>query len=95
MSESLKSNATLNALYLFSEDKRKKTRQKDIHKQITLFVLFVSIENYIGDTGATSLSEALKSNTTLITLDLNRESKKMTKRCPSSKHTFPFVSFSQ
>ena len=81
-------------IYLVRIKGKKRAKKISTNKSLYSF-FFVSIENYIGDTGATSLSEALKSNTTLITLDLNRESKKMTKRCPSSKHTFPFVSFSQ
>jgi hypothetical protein len=47
---------------------------KDIHQQITLFPF--STGNNIGDRGATSLSESLKSNTTLTELDLRSESKR-------------------
>ena len=38
--------------------------------------LFTSTVNNIGDTGATSLSESLKSNTTLTELDLRCEYKR-------------------
>ena len=72
LSESLKSNTTLTALDLRSEDKRKKTH-KDIHQQFTLSFLFSSTDNEIGDTGATSLSESLKSNTTLTRFNLSCE----------------------
>ena len=46
----------------------------------------------IGDTGAASLSDALKTNTTLKKLDLNGEEKKETthKWDPSTIHSFPF-----
>ena len=37
-----------------------------------------STDNYIGDTGATSLSEALKLNTTLTELNLSGEDKRKT-----------------
>ena len=47
-------------------------------------------DNNIGDTGATSLSEALKSNTTLITLYMNRENKKMSKKMSIIKTHFSF-----
>ena len=47
-------------------------------------------DNNIGDTGATSLSEALKSNTTLITLYMNRENKKMSKKMSIIKTLFSF-----
>ena len=49
--------------------------QKKIQKTFTNKSLFLisSTDNGIGDTGATSLSEALKSNTTLTKLDLDCE----------------------
>ena len=47
-----------------------------IHQQFTLFFHFTSTDNDIGDTGATSLSESLKSNTTLTELDLSSEDKR-------------------
>ena len=75
LSESLKSNTTLTELYLRSEDKKKEDT-KDIHKQFTLFLIITSTGNKIRDTGATSLSESLKSNTTLTELYLSSEDKK-------------------
>ena len=88
MSEALKSNTTLTALYLDGENKRKKTHKRNpptIHSAIH----FMPSENIFGDTGATSLSEALKSNTTLTKLDLKSEDKRKThKRHPSTNHSF-------
>ena len=46
--------------------------QRTFLKQLNI----ISTDNIIGDTGATSLSEALKSNATLIELDLNCEDKR-------------------
>ena len=48
--------------------------------------------NHIGERGATSLSDALKLNTTLTELDLGGEDKrkKTQKRHPSTNHSFPF-----
>ena len=46
-----------------------------INKSLFSF-LFTSTGNYIGDAGATSLSETLKSNTTLTALNLNGEDKR-------------------
>ena len=40
------------------------------------FLLFISTGNDIGETGATSLSESLKSNTTLTKLSLGSEYKR-------------------
>ena len=78
MSESLKSNTTLTELYLRGEDKRKKTHKRHpstIHSSF----LNASTENYIGGTGVASLSESLKSNTTLTDLDLASEERRQTK----------------
>ena len=72
LSEALKSNTTLIELYLDSEDKRKKThkrRPSTIHSSFHV----TSTGNDIGNTGATTLSEALKTNTTLTTLYLEGE----------------------
>ena len=46
-----------------------------MHQQSTLFILIKSTDNEIGERGTTSLSEALKSNTTLTKLDLDSEYK--------------------
>ena len=92
LGESLKLNTTLTVLNLECEDKRKKDT-RDIHQQFTLCISLLSIDNKIGDTGATSLSEALKSNTTLTKLNLCRDNKrkKTHKRHPSTIHSFPFI----
>ena len=75
LSESLKSNTTLTELDLFCEDRRKTHKW---HPSTIHFVsfLFTSTANSIGDTGATSLSESLKSNTTLTELKLWSEDKR-------------------
>ena len=50
----------------------------------------------IGERGATSMGDALKSNATLTELELNGEDKKTTqKRHPSTNHSFPFSSNQQ
>ena len=74
LSEALKSNTTLKRLNLGSEDKRKRTHKKIIHLQFTL--PFSSTANEIGNTGAISLSETLKSNTTLTKLKLESENQR-------------------
>ena len=93
MSEALKSNTTLKKLNMSRKDKRKHT--KDIYQQFPFFFhfLFSSTGNVIGDTGATSLSEALKTNATLTELNLNGEDKrkKTLKRYPSTIHSFSFL----
>ena len=87
LSESLKSNTTLIELYLLSEEKRKKTHKR--HPSTIHFFLTTS-ENKIGDTGASSLSESLKSNTTLTKLVLHGEGQKKTlRRHPSINYSFP------
>ena len=85
LGESLKLNTTLTVLNLECEDKRKKDT-RDIHQQFTLCISLLSIDNKIGDTGATSLGESLKSNTAFTKLNLCREDKrkKTHKRHPST-----------
>ena len=75
MGESLKSNTTTTELNLSCEGKRKKTHQMTSINNSLFSFHFSSTDNKIGDTGATSLSEALKSNTALTKLDLSREDK--------------------
>ena len=95
MSESLKSNTTLTELNLESEDKRKETQKTSTNNSLYSF-LFASTGNNIGDTGATSMSESLKSNTTLTKLDLSGEYKRKThKRNPPTIHSFSFPFTSQ
>ena len=59
--------------------------------------VYYLIDNNNGDTGATSLSEALKSNTTLteLNLDCSDTRKKTHKRHPSTMHSFHFSSQQQ
>ena len=93
MSEGLKSNTTLTWLDLSCEDKRKKTHKRHPSTIHSSSFLFTSSANEIGDTGATSLSEALKSNATLTELNLSGEDKrkKTHKRRPSTNHSFHFL----
>ena len=60
----------------FEEWKQKKedTQKISINKSLFSF-LFAFTENYAGDKGATSLSELLKSNTTLTALNLSSKYK--------------------
>ena len=65
---------------------------------LTVYIITLMIQltdNKIGDTGATSLSEALKSNTTLTKLNLGGEDKRRHTRHPSTIHSFPFSSHKQ
>ena len=84
----LKTNTTLTNLNLSGEDKKKKDTPKDINQQVILHFLFIQTGNHIGDTGATSLSESLKSNTTLT--ELNLESKNEREKTSINKSLFPF-----
>ena len=87
LSESLKSNTTLTFLVLNGEEKERKYT-KDIHQQITHLIV-ATTDSKIKDIGATSLSESLKSNTTLTQLNLECEYKRKThKRQPSAIHSF-------
>ena len=95
LSESLKSNTTLTQLNLNCEDKRKKTHKISISNSLFSFSLFITTASDIGETGATSLGEALKPNTTLTQLNLFCEDKikKTHKRHPSTIHSsFLFTS---
>ena len=74
LSEALKSNTTLTKLYLGCEDKRNNTQMASINNPL-FSILIKSTANMIGGMGATSMSEALKSNTTLIAFDLIGEDK--------------------
>ena len=75
LSEALKSNTTITELDLSGECKREKIQRTSISKSLFSF-LFTSTDNKIGERGAKSLSEALKSNTTLTELDLWGEDKR-------------------
>ena len=89
MSEALKSNTTLTKLNLWGKDKTKKTHKRYPSAIHSFLFLFTSTVNNIGDTGVASLSVALKTNTTLTTLNLRCQDKRKThKRNPSTIHSF-------
>ena len=68
MSDALKSNTTLTELSLWSEDKRNNTITSINN---SLFSILIKLtDNCIGYKGAKSMSDALKSNTTLTKLYL-------------------------
>ena len=75
LSDALKSNTTLTKLYLGGEDKRNSTQMASVNKPL-FPILIKPTGNKIGERGATSLGDALKSNTTLTELDLRGEDKK-------------------
>ena len=93
LSEALKSNTTLTWLDLCCEDKRKKTHKRHPSTIHSFSFHFTSTDNNIGETGVTSLSESLKSNTTLTQLNLGCKDKrkKTHKRNPLTIHFFPFL----
>ena len=93
MSESLKSNTTLTVLSLWSEDKRKKTHKRHPSTIHSFSFLFSSTGNDIGDTGATSLSESFKSNTTLTGLYLKSEYKRKKTQRMSINNSLVFIYF--
>ena len=95
LSELLKSNTTLTELQLSRENKRRHTQ---IHPLTNHFLsLFHQTGSIIGERGATSLSELLKSNTTLTALDLFGEYKKRihTKDAHKQITLFHFSSYQQ
>ena len=76
LTQTLKTNTTLTKPHQCSKDKKKERKRhpSTIHYSFFLF-LFTSTDNKIEERGATSLSEALKSNTTLTELNLWGEDK--------------------
>ena len=76
LSEELKTNTTLTKLIVCGKKKQNKKRLNGIHQQSPFSTLIKSTGNKIGDIGATSLSDALKSNTTLTKLILDGEDKR-------------------
>ena len=70
LSDALKSNTTITQLILSGEDIGNNTQMASINSPL-FPILIKPTGNHIGETGATSLSDALKSNTTLIELDLS------------------------
>ena len=70
LSDALKSNTTLTKLNLSGE--KSNTQMAFINNSL-FFHSYQTTDNWIGYTGAASLSDALKTNTTLTELDLSRE----------------------
>ena len=75
LSDALKSNKTLSELNLSGKHKRNNTEMTYIDNSL-FSIPIKSTENNIEYTGATSLSYALKSNTTLTELYLHGEDKR-------------------
>ena len=71
MSEALKSNTTLTALDLGCKYKRRRHRIKVLFNNKLCFFLILSTDNKIGFAGTKALCEALKSNKTLMKLNLS------------------------
>ena len=76
LSESVKLNTALTELRLSCENKRKTTYKWHPLAIHSFPFLFTPTDNIIGDTGVTSLSDSLKSNTTLTELNLGCEDKR-------------------
>ena len=76
LSEELKTNTTLTKLIVCGKKKQNKKRLNGIHQQSPFSTLIKSTGNDIEERGATSISDALKSNTTLEKLDLECEYKR-------------------
>ena len=95
LSEALKSNITLTELNLCGEDNRKKTHKRtSINNSLFSFLTTITA-NSIGETGATSLSEALKSNTALTKLNLEGDDKKEKKTHKRHLSINSFISHQQ
>ena len=86
----LKSNTTLMQLGLGCEDKRNNTQMESTNNPL-FSILIKSTVNDIGYTGATSLSDALKSNTTLTKLDLSGEHERNNTQMASISHPLFFT----
>ena len=88
LSEALKSNKTLTQLNIEGQYKRKNTQKTSINN--SLFpILFSSTDNKIRRAGAISMSDALKSNTTLTALNWSNDKRHKThKRHSSTIHSF-------
>ena len=97
LSESLKSNTTLTQLNLSGEDKRKKAHKRHPSTIHSFPFHITSTGSIIGERGAASLSESLKSNTTLTELNLSGQDKRKKTHAThsSSNYSFPFSSHQQ
>ena len=86
----LKTNMALTKLCLSCEHKRNNTRM--VPSNDSLFSIYTkSTVNDIGDAGATSISDALKTNTTLTKLDLGREDRSYTNYIHRRIHSFSIL----
>ena len=90
LSDALKSNTTLTKLNLWCKDKRNNTQMASINNQL-FFIIIKSTGNGIGDTGATSLSDALKSNKTLTQLSLWCKDKRNNTQMTSTNNALFFI----
>ena len=88
LSESLKVNTTLVEIDLSGKKQRKKTHKRHPSTIHSFPFIITSTGNKVGDTGVASLSEALKSNTTLTELNLSGQDKRkqIHKRRPSTNY---------
>ena len=73
LSDALKSNTALTKLNLRGENKRNNTHKLHPSTIHSFSILIKSTGNEIGAPGAISLSDALKSNTTLTQLNIGSE----------------------
>ena len=94
MSDALKSNTTLTELNLRSGHKRNNTQMTLVNNPL-FSISIKSTVNKIGDTGATSLSDALKSNTTLTELDLWGKNKRNNTQMTSIDNPLFSIFFNQ
>ena len=90
MSDALKSNTALSGLDIGGEDKRNNTQIASINNPL-FSILIKTTVNKIGDTGIASLSDALKSNTTLSGLDLGSEHKRNNTQMASINNPLFFI----
>ena len=90
LSDALKSNKTLTQLNLGGKHKRNSTQTASINNPF-FFILIKSTGENIGETGATSLSDALKANTTLTELNLNCEDKRNNTQMASINNSLFFI----
>ena len=83
----LKSNATITELNIRSEPSK---QRKSIWRLSTLSLHIKPTVNNIGEAGATSMSEVLKSNSALITLDLTglKQTKEKHKFYPPANNSY-------
>ena len=92
LSDALKSNTTLTQLSLRGKYKWHNTKQSQSINNPLLSILNKSTGNDIGEAGAASLSDALKSNTALAKLNLSCEYKRNNTQMTSTNNPiFHFI----